>query len=324
MKIEFQDYYERLGVTREASADEIQRAYRKLARRYHPDVNKEPEAEQRFKSITEAYEVLKDPEKRRRYDELGENWDRISPEDFERYAAGAKQGRQSHRFSQFFRGGQGTGGGGGFSDFFEAFFGPGAQFTGSSYGADGPEWSMRGQDVEAELAVSLEESHHGGRRSFELSTGPQGRTQQYTVTIPKGVTDGNRIRLAGQGSPGLGQGEPGDLWLVVKLQKHPRFRPLKGHDLETHVSLQPWEAALGATVRVPTLSGSAELKVPTGVASGQKLRLRGQGLSKKSGGAGDLIVVLDIWLPKELGAKERELYEQLKEHSKALPPGRLS
>ncbi len=324
VKIEFQDYYERLGVARDAKPKVVQSAYRKLARKYHPDVNKEASAEERFKSITEAYEVLKDPDKRRRYDELGENWDRISPEDFERQAGdrGRRARERDPRFSQAFEGG-----GSGFSDFFEAFFGAGSQFTGASFGSEAPEWSMPGEDHEAQIEVTLDEAHRGAQKSIELgSTGPDGRPlshQRYNVTIPQGVREGTRIRLAGQGGPGMGNGTAGDLWLVVHLSPDPRFQ-VRGHDLETRLRLAPWEAALGAIVKVPTLSGQADLKVPAGVSSGQKLRLRGQGLARRSKPAGDLIVVLEVWVPKELSAREREHYEALRDDASSLPPDRVS
>jgi curved DNA-binding protein len=310
MAVGFQDYYEALEVPRTASAEDIRSAYRKLARKYHPDVNKEPGAEDRFKQISEAYEVLRDEEKRARYDQLGANW-----------KAGQDVSGDSG-FGEGFRSGDGYGdvrvdfGGGDFSDFFEGFFGSrgarqGARGAAGRAGFDG--FSMRGGDQEAVLELTLEEAATGGKRRISLGDG-----RDFEVEIPRGVRDGQRIRLAGQGSAGAGRGPSGDLYLRVRVKRHPRFR-VEGRDLYVDLPVAPWEAALGAEVPVPTLSGSVTLKVPAGSSTGRRLRLRGQGLPSPDGSSGDLYAVLAVHVPKRLTKKERELFEQLAEVSKFDP-----
>jgi curved DNA-binding protein len=304
MAVAFRDYYEVLGVPRDASDDDIRAAYRKLARQYHPDVNKEPGAEDRFKEIAEAYAVLRDSEKRERYDRLGADWkagDDVSG------AAG---------FEGFARrgGGRGFGEGvrvefgeaGDFSDFFQSFFGPRGRGAARG-GFDG--FSTRGSDQEATLELSLEEAARGGRRKISLGGG-----RDYEVNIPAGVRDGQRIRLAGEGAPGVGDGPPGDLFLRVRLKPHPRFRVEDG-DLHTDLPVSPWEAALGATVELRTLTGSTRLRVPPGSSSGRKLRLRGQGLPGRRGGHGDLYAHVKVMVPRKLSDQERELFERLAEVS---------
>jgi curved DNA-binding protein len=306
MPVAFQDYYEALGVSRDASEDEIRQAYRRLARKYHPDINKESGAEDRFKQVSEAYEVLRDPEKRERYDRLGANW------------RAGQDVSGAGGFEEAFRAGDGFGdvrvefGGGDFSDFFESVFGrrrgPGSARTGS----DG--FSMRGVDHEAILDLALEEAARGGKRWLSLGEG-----RSLEVDIPRGVRDGQRIRLAGEGGAGAGGGPPGDLFLRVRLRPHPRFR-VDGRDLYVDLAVSPWEAALGAEVPVPTLDGNAQVKVPPGSSSGRKLRLRGQGLPGSAGAqAGDLYAVLTIRVPSKLTKKERELFEQLASVSKFDP-----
>jgi curved DNA-binding protein len=296
MAVGFQDYYETLEVPRTASAEDIRRAYRRLARKYHPDVNKEPGAEDRFKQISEAYEVLRDEEKRARYDQLGANW---------------KAGQDVSGASGF---GSADGfgdvrvdfGGGDFSDFFEGLFGQrgGRRTTGAGFGGfDG--FSMRGGNQEAVLELTLEEAAAGGKRRISLGDG-----RDFEVEIPRGVRDGQRIRLAGQGSAGPGGGPSGDLFLRVRVKPHPRFR-VEGRDLYVDLPVAPWEAALGAEVPVPTLSVSVRLKVPHGSSTGRRLRLRGQGLPSPDGSAGDLYAVLAVHVPKRLTKNERELFEQL-------------
>jgi curved DNA-binding protein len=296
MAVAFQDYYEALEVPRDASTEDIRAAYRKLARKYHPDVNKEPGAEDRFKEISEAYEVLRDPEKRERYDRLGANW---------------KAGQDVSDDGGFggFRtepGGFGDVrvdfGGGDFSDFFEGMFG-GRRRAGRGAGFDG--FAMRGGDQEAVLELSLEEAAAGGRRKISLGDG-----RDYEVNVPAGVRDGQRIRLAGEGGRGVGDGPSGDLFLRVRIKPHKRFR-LEDRDLYVELPVAPWEAALGATVEVSTLTGSVRTKVPAGSSSGRKLRLRGQGMPGPRGGHGDLYAVVKIEVPKKLSDDERELWEKL-------------
>jgi curved DNA-binding protein len=294
MAVGFRDYYEVLGVPRDASEEDIRRAYRKLAREHHPDVNKDPAAEDRFKEVSEAYEVLRDPEKRERYDRLGANW----------RAGQDVSGGPGFEGVQFDFGGGGFGGEGEFSDFFEQLFGARGRRGrgGGGGGFDG--FTSRGADHEAVLELSLEEAARGGTRKITLGDG-----RDYEVTIPSGVRDGQRIRLAGEGGRGAGGGPPGDLLLRVRLRPHPRFR-VEGSDLQTEIPVAPWEAALGATVEVPTLTGSARVKVPAGSPCGRKLRLRGEGL-----GGGDLYARLKIEVPKRLSDDERELFERLAEVS---------
>jgi curved DNA-binding protein len=308
MPVAFQDYYEALGVAQDASADDIRRAYRQLARKYHPDVNKEPGAEDRFKQISEAYDVLRDPEKRGRYDRLGANW--RSGQDMS--GAGGHGTADAGGFGQGFSPGgfgadDGFGdvfGGGGFSDFFESFFGPRASRSGGAAGRAG--FSMRGSDLEAELELSLEEAARGGKRWLSLGDG-----RSLEVDIPRGVRDGQRIRVSGHGQVGIGDGPVGDLFLRVRLKPHPRFR-VEGRDLYIDLGVSPWEAALGAEVPVPTLDGDARVKVPPGSSCGRRLRLRGQGLPGSGGApAGDLYAVVSIRVPKKLSKKERELFERL-------------
>jgi curved DNA-binding protein len=306
MSVGTRDYYEALGVPRDASAEDIRGAYRRLARQYHPDVNKEPGAEDRFKEISEAYEVLRDPEKRAQYDRLGANW----------RAARGPSGPGG--FDDSFRAGDGSAdpfgdafGGDRFSDLFESVFARGRRGRAGG-GFDG--FSMRGTDHEAVLEVTLEESARGGRR--RLSVEGVGTVE---VDIPPGVRDGQRIRLAGQGGEGIGGGPSGDLFLRIRLRPHPRFR-VEGRDLFVDLPVAPWEAALGAEVPVPTLDGSARVKVPSGSSSGRRLRLRGQGLPDSGGGpGGNLYAVVMIHVPKKLSKRERELFEQLSATSKFNP-----
>lgn len=290
MAVGFRDYYEVLGVPRGASDEEIRSAYRKLAREYHPDVNGDPGAEDRFKEVSEAYEVLRDPEKREKYERLGANW---------------KAGEDVSGASGFGGGfgggdGQGFGDGAGFSDFFESFFGG---RRGASRGFEG--FSMRGGDQEATIEVTLEEAARGGKQRISLADG-----RDFEVQIPPGVRDGQKIRLAGQGGEGASGGPSGDLYLRVRIKRHPRFRR-EDDDLVVEVAVAPWEAALGATVPVPTLDGSARLKIPAGSSSGRRLRLRGEGMPGPGGRKGDLHASVKIVVPKVLAKRERELFEEL-------------
>jgi len=305
MAVGFKDYYEVLGVARDARDEEIRSAYRKLARTYHPDVNKDPDAEDRFKEISEAYEVLRDPEKRERYDRLGANWragqDVSGAPGYEDlFRQGAFGDSVRVQFGEE----------SGFSDFFQSLFGGRGAARGGS-GVDG--FTTRGADHEAVLELSLAEAAAGGKRRLSLADG-----RSYEVTIPTGVRDGQRIRLAGEGGRGHGGGPSGDLFLRVRIQPDPRFR-LEGYDLHLNLPVSPWEAALGATVPVPTLTGTARVRVPAGSSSGRRLRLRGQGMPDAQGGHGDLYATVQIMVPKKPSRKEHTLFEQLADASKFDP-----
>jgi curved DNA-binding protein len=311
MAAAFKDYYQILGVPRAASADEIKTAFRKLARVHHPDVAKDKKAgEIKFKEINEAYEVLGDPDNRKKYDELGENWNAPGAPPggagFPRPAAGENFGQEFHF--------EGTG----FSDFFEELFGRGKSggFGGMPSGrraaAAGP---RHGQDIEGAMLVTLEEAMHGSIRSISLqSVDPmtgEAKTESFKVRIPKGALEGQIIRVPGKGEAGSGGGEAGNLFLRVRLASHPDFRAL-GADLYHDLPLAPWEAVLGTTVRLHGLDGDIDVKIPAGTAGGRKLRLRGRGLPKpKSEERGDLYVVAEIEVPAQIGPAEKELWEQL-------------
>lgn len=277
------DLYAALGVPRTASPEEIQRAYRKLARELHPDVNKTPEAEERFKDVSEAYAVLSDPERRERYDAM---------------AAGPRASR--------FEGGFG---GVGFEDLF------GDLFPGRGAGAYGRA-PVRGADQETEVELSVEEAYHGTRRRLTIA-GPDG-TRTAEVTIPAGVTDGQRVRLAGQGGPG---NPPGDLYLVVAIRPDERYR-VEGRDIHLSMPVAPWEAVLGTTVPLDTPGGEAKVKVPPGTSSGRRLRLRGRGLPNARGTPGDLFAEVRIVVPATPSEEERRLYERLADVSSHEPRGR--
>jgi curved DNA-binding protein len=308
--MKYLDYYKVLGVEREATAEELSKAYKKRARRLHPDLNRSPGAEAKFKELNEAYDVLKDPEKRKRYDLLGADWKHGAP--FEPPPG--------------FQGGGPPGGGargGGFSDFFEAFFGGrgatrggggagsfdlGDLFGGrSSGGGDEAFGGGGGGDVESELRVEIEESYRGSKKSIEL-TG-DGHRRRYEVTIPRGIREGEKIRLAGQGQ-GRGR-RRGDLYLAVRFAPHPTFR-VDGDDLLVTVPVLAWDAALGCRVPVPTLEGEVQMTLPPGQSSGQRLRLRGKGMPRRDGGQGDLYAELKVTVPKQLSAEQEELFQRLR------------
>ncbi|MFE9812084.1 DnaJ C-terminal domain-containing protein [Streptomyces sp. NPDC005227] len=303
------DFYEVLGVSRTASQDEIQQAYRRLARRYHPDVNKDPGAEERFKDLNEAYSALSDPKSRARYDRFGEDFRKV-PEDFdEQVGAGAHGGFRARRTA---------GGGGGprvrYSTGFGDDFGSEGidieDLFGSMFGAGAAPGGVPGADQEAELPLTVEEAYRGGRRTVTLA-GPSGQPRRYEVEVPAGVTEGQRIRLAGEGGRGSGEAPGGDLYLRVRIEPHPRFR-LDGRDVRVQLPVAPWEAALGATVPVPTPGGgTAKVTVPAGSSSGRRLRLRGEGMPNPRGANGDLYAELRIVVPPTLGDRERELFEEL-------------
>ena len=302
MAVKFRDYYEVLGVPRSASDADIQRAYRKLARQHHPDLKPAAEraaAADRFKEINEAYEVLRDPEKRRKYDALGENW------------------RGGQEFTPPPGYGPGAGGGptvewgdagdlGDFSDFFESLFGRAARGGAWSGRAGHTRAPERGRDVEAEMPIALEESLNGGRRRLTLEGG---RTLE--VDIPRGARDGTVLRLQGQGSAGPAGKPAGDLYLHLRLAPHPRFH-VEEDDLDMDLPLAPWQAVLGSDVRVETLDGPVSLKVPPGTQSGGRLRLRGRGLPRPDGSRGDLYATARIVVPERPTAAEREAYETLR------------
>jgi curved DNA-binding protein len=342
MAVEFKDYYKILGVPRKAKDEEIRKAFRKLAREYHPDVAKDKaSAEEKFKELNEAYEVLGDPDKRKKYDELGADWKHGSqfrpPPGWEggqrwRRAEGA-DGFQGFEFT-----------GTGFSDFFEQFFGgsfgrrggPGG-FSGVGGGA-----AQRGQDVEADLMVTLEEAVRGATRRISLrmqancptcgGLGVVGQgvcptchgrrtvpsTREYTVRIPAGVSEGQRLRLAGKGESGAGRGPAGDLYLRVRLAKHPDYR-LENGRLYFDLDLAPWEAVLGTEASVRTLDGAVNIRIPPGTKSGTKLRLRSKGLPAGGGDRGDLLVVTRIQVPEKVSDVERKLWEHLARESDFRP-----
>jgi curved DNA-binding protein len=315
------DFYEILGVSRSASQDEIQSAYRKLARKHHPDINKDPAAEERFKDISEAYDVLSDSDQRPRYDAFGADFrqvpEGVDPQTWARARAGASAGGS--------RGGSRSAGSEGVR------FSSGSGFEG--FGRDGVDvdeileglfssrgrrsWGpIRGADQESELTVTVEEAYAGGRRSFTIG-GPSG-SRTIDVTIPAGVTDGQRIRLAGQGGQGTGGAEQGDLYLVVRIAPHRRFR-VEGRDVYVDLLLTPWEGALGASVPVETPGGEASVRVPRGTSSGRRLRLRGRGLPNPRGTPGNLFAEAKIMVPNKLTKEEHQLFEELAGASKFDP-----
>jgi curved DNA-binding protein len=310
--MKYLDYYQVLGVKRDASQQEITSAYKKLARKYHPDLNKASGAEDKFKELNEAYEVLKDPKKRKRYDMLGANWKHGAP--FE-----PPPGWGDVRFEFSGPGGGGGGFGSGFSEFFDRFFGGGGQQSPGGGGFDLNDLlgnsggrrrrNPRGRDVESSLTIQLEDSYLGRERAVELS-GPAG-TRRYTVKIPRGVRDGERIRLAGQGHASSPGGPRGDLYLTIQIAPNATFRR-EGDDLVTTVRVSAWDAALGARIPVPTMDGEVSMTLPPGLSSGQRLRLRGKGLPRRSGGSGDLFAELQIVVPEELTDEQRELFERLR------------
>jgi curved DNA-binding protein len=316
MPVQFRDYYETLGVSKTATDDEIRKAFRKLARKYHPDVNKDKAtAEEKFKQINEAYEVLGDSEKRKKYDELGANWNQ--PGGFQTPPGWDTQQQGGGGFRRHRPGDGGVEfefGGTGFSDFFEQFFGGGrggGGFGGAGFGQR-PREAERGSDVEADIMVTLEEALHGSTRTISLRRGNSTKVESYQVKIPKGVHEGQRIRLAGQGEAGAGGGKSGDLFLRVRLARHPDFT-VEGSDLIHEAKIAPWQAALGGEIQVPTLGGSARLKLPPATQGGQRFRLRGHGLPTAGGERGNLFVVAQIQIPKKLSDREREIWTQLAE-----------
>ena len=324
MAVSYQDYYEILGVPRDASAKDIKAAYRKLARKWHPDLHageKKAEAEEKIKRINEAYEVLKDSEKRAKYDKLGKNWQ--AGQDFSSYGDGAHFYQSGNINPEDL---------GGFSDFFNSIFGGQTRARSSAYTS----FARQGQDVETNLELSLEELFRGGSKSIRLSsrqicpdcqgqgvqgqgfcshcggTGSLPQEKNLEVKIPAGIYEGSTIRLKGQGGQGLGGGAPGDLYLKVTLLPHPHFK-VKDQDLEAKLVLRPEQAVLGAKVSVPTMEGSVTVTIPANSHSGSRLRLKGKGLPLKDGSRGNQYIAIEIDTPRDLSAEELELYRQLKD-----------
>jgi curved DNA-binding protein len=320
MPVEFKDYYQSLGVSREASQDDIRKAFRKLAREYHPDVAKDKKtAEEKFKEINEAYEVLSDPAKRKKYDTLGANWNRAEPPPGGQGFGGGRgfRGQNGEEFEFHF-------GGTGFSDFFEQFFGGRGErgfgyeeFSagGRTAGAAGP---TRGRDIEGDIMVTLDEALRGSVRTISYQRVNRQTNQvvseNFRVRIPVGVAEGQMIRVPGKGEAGYNGGAPGDLYLRVRFAQHPDFR-VRGSDLYYDLDLAPWEAVLGATVSIPALDGAVSVKIPAGSNKGQQLRVRGKGLPAGGGTRGDLYAVISIQMPGEVTAAERELWQQLAQKS---------
>jgi curved DNA-binding protein len=314
--MKYKDYYEIMGIKRDATQDEIKRSYRKLARKYHPDVSKAADAEERFKEVGEAYEVLKDPEKRMAYDQLGANWQQ--GQDFQP-PPGWQDG------FEFSGGGYTDTGSSRFSDFFEDLFGrsgAGGFQQGRQHG-----FHMKGEDHHAKVGVSLEDAYNGAERAITLkipevdATGHLvTRDRKLNVKIPKGVTQGQRIRLRGQGGAGTGDATAGDLYLEIDLLPHPIFRA-DGRDIYVDLPVAPWETALGAQVSIPTLGGKVEMKIPAGSQSGSKLRLKGRGLPGKNNG--DQYVVLKIETPKPNTEKQKDLYRQMQQEMGFNPRSRM-
>src|SRR5262245_27196293 len=297
--MKYKDYYKILGVQRGASEDEIKKAYRKLARKYHPDVSKEANAKEKFQELSEAYETLRDKEKRAAYDSLGSGFRqgqgfRPPPDWFERFGGGGRA-EDLHGI-----------------DLGELFESMGIFGRAQRRGGFGRRGAFPGEDFEVPVRLTLEEAARGTERTVQLDGG------SFTARIPRGATDGQRLRLRGKGGAGINGGPPGDLYLQIALQPHPLYRA-HGHDLDLEVPLAPWEAALGAEIEVPTLDGRVKMRVPPGSKGGQKLRLAGRGLPRPGGGAGDLYALLSIVVPGTLTAREKELYEELRQSSRFNP-----
>jgi curved DNA-binding protein len=333
MALKFKDYYDVLGTSKTATEDDIRKAYRSLARKYHPDVNPgDTSAEERFKEINEAYEVLSNADKRKRYDQLGPNWKAGS--DFTPPPGWQSASSGFDGFGDGFATGRGSAG---FSDFFESLFG------GRRGARAGAGFRMRGEDVDAEITLTLEEAHRGVTRRISLqlnepcpNCGGSGlkdgktcptcrgegaipRERSFDVTIPAGVRTGSVIRLAGQGEAGANGAPAGDLFLHVRIEPHPLFDIIGQDDIQIELPISPWEAALGARISVPTLDGNAEMKIPAGTQGGKRLRLRAQGLSKREGGRGDEYVKVKIVIPPKLTGKEKNLFEKLAAESQFNP-----
>jgi len=312
--VDYKDYYKILGVTKGAGKDEIKSSFRKLARQYHPDVaGNDPKAEEKFKEINEAYEVLSDPDKRQKYDTLGANWKqgggfRPPPG----WQGGGFRGGQPDFDFNF--------GGTGFSDFFEQFFGGGRGHSPFGGGrGPGAARQARGADVQADILVTLEEVANGSIRSISVQNrNGAGDVQTFKVKIPKGVSDGQKLRLAGKGEMGQGGSQAGDLFLRVRFAKHPDFTVEQGN-LHFEASLAPWDLVLGSEIRVPLIGGGVQIRIPAGSQNSQKLRLKSKGLPIGSDRVGDLFVQLKVECPTTLNERETELWQQLRKESTFRP-----
>lgn len=314
--MEFKDYYKILGVSKDATDDQIKKEYRKLARKYHPDVSKDAEAEKRFKEIGEAYEVLKDPDKRKLYDQYGADW-----------KTGKQQEEYQKQYQQQYKQSRGPGFGGGaaydfsgrfgdsgeYSDFFEMLFGGGRREGRSSRQS----FKQKGEDIDASITIPLSDAFHGTTRriNFNLqSVSPDGRAEQkhvnLNVKIPKGVKNGQKIRLKGQGAQGFNGGEKGDMYIKIEFEKHSYIK-VDGADIYMDLPVSPWEAALGNTITIPSPGGNIRLKLPAGSAQGNKLRLKGKGIPTKS--PGDLYVLINIKLPPADTEKAKKIYNEMKD-----------
>ena len=308
MPVEYRDYYKILGVSKEAKKEDITKAYRRLARQHHPDLNKGADAERRFKEINEAYQVLSDPEKRQRYDQLGPNWDRFA------HGSGAPGGQGG--FQWVFTGQPGESAGD-FSDFFRMVFGDAGGLGGAGEDVlrrargNGRTRvrSQAGEDLESEVSITLPEAYRGTERSIELRR-ENGPAKHLGVKIPAGVRDGQRIRLAGQGGPGSGSGAAGDLYLRVRVQPHPFFRR-EGDDIHADLPVALHEALLGTEVTIPTLKGRVSLRIPAETQNGRVIRLAGQGMPRADGGHGDMYVAVKVVLPQKLSEEEREAMQKM-------------
>lgn len=315
MPVEYKDYYKTLGVSKTTSTEEIKKAYRKLARQYHPDVNTKAGAEKKFKEINEANEVLSDPDKRKRYDTIGP--------DFARYANAGNGGGQPGNFSWSYRGQPGAGNfegdAGAFSDFFRSIFGDEGGMSGTisadelfgrTRGRRGPR-AVPGQDIQHELEITMPEAYKGLEQQIELQD-QSGRSRRLTVKVPAGVRDGQRIRLAGQGTPGTGGAAAGDLFLLTRMRPHPLYTR-DGDDLRMDLPVALHEALLGGEVTVPTLKGRVSLRIPPETQNGRTIRLAGQGMQRVGGGFGDLFVTVKVVLPTKLTDEEKECVRKISE-----------
>lgn len=309
--MQYKDYYKIMGITKTASQDEIKRAYRKLARKYHPDVSKEKNAEEHFKEVGEAYEVLKDPEKRAAYDQLGANWQSDQPgfQPPPDWAAGFE-----------FHGDTNTDSETDFSDFFASLFGQrSAGFQGTHQAQH-----TQGEDSHAKVFIDLEDAYHGASRSLTLRTTvldregrPEIKNRTLNIKIPKGIKEGQTIRLQGQGSPALSGGKAGDLYLKIEFNPHSIYK-VNGRDVSLELPITPWEAMLGAKVQIPTPAGKVDLKIPPTTSSGKRMRLKGRGIPAKI--SGDFYITLEIVLPDTLSKKEKSLYEALQQEAGSYNP----